>query len=216
MAGWYVVQQGDCLSSLARQACLASWKKIYDHPDNESLRRLRPDPNVIMPGDRLYIPEREQVEYAAVTEMRHKYVVKRESTRLRIVLSDEDGQPYSNYRYKLTVGDKIYDGHTDQHGLIDHQIDAVSETGELTVWWDLPHPLHCKWLLKIGHLDPVEDASGVQGRLNNLAFQAGPVDNVDGPLTRSSIRRFQAKLGLDVDGIAGVATRQKLKEVHGR
>jgi peptidoglycan hydrolase-like protein with peptidoglycan-binding domain len=100
--------------------------------------------------------------------------------------------------------------------MIDHEVDPLAEEGELTVWWDLPHPLHCKWLLKIGYLAPVEHVSGVQGRLNNLAFEAGPVDSTDGPKTRSAVRRFQSKYAIAVDGIPGPVTRQKLKEVHGR
>jgi N-acetylmuramoyl-L-alanine amidase len=216
MAGWYVIEEGDCLSSLARQARLAHWRKIYDHPANSSLRRLRTDPNVIMPGDRVFIPDCEVNEHRAATDIPHQYDHTRDRTRLRIVVADEDGQPYRDYRYKLTVGKQEFKGHTDDHGLIDQEIDPVAETGELTVWWDLPHPLHCKWLLKIGHLDPVEDVSGIQGRLNNLAFDAGPVDNVAGPRTRAAVRRFQSKYKLGVDGIAGPATQHKLKEVHGR
>jgi N-acetylmuramoyl-L-alanine amidase len=215
MAGWYVVQEGDCLSSLAKQARLASWKKIYYHPDNADFRTLRPDPNVILPGDQIFIPDPEISDSPAATEKRHPYVVKKEPTKLRIVMADEDNQPYANCRYRLRVNAQLYEGTTDSQGLISEEIDAASQIGELTVWWAEAPALHCKWNLQIGHLDPVEHVKGVQGRLNNLGYNSGPVDGIVGPITTGAVRRFQEKWGLDVDGIAGPITKAKLKEVHG-
>jgi len=71
------------------------------------------------------------------------------------------------------------------------------------------------WDLLIGHLDPVRQKSGQQARLNNLGFESGKVDNIDGPITRGAVKRFQAKHNLVVDGIVGQQTRPKIVEVHG-
>jgi len=215
MAGWYTVQEGDCLSSLAQKARLASWKKIYFHANNADFRTLRPDPNVILPDDRLFIPDPDLTPDPADTDKRHPYVVKKDPTTLRIVMADEDNTPYANCPYRLRVAGAQIEGTTDDTGLITEEIDAAAQTGELTVWWAEAPALHCKWNLQLGHLDPVEHVKGVQARLNNLAYNSGPVDGIVGPLTRGATRRFQEKWGLAVDGIAGPITKAKLKEIHG-
>lgn len=75
--------------------------------------------------------------------------------------------------------------------------------------------------LEIGRLDPIQESapdkrclSGVQQRLNNLGFDAGPVDGIDGPLTKGGVKRFQRRFKLDVDGIAGPITQGALYDFH--
>jgi N-acetylmuramoyl-L-alanine amidase len=69
--------------------------------------------------------------------------------------------------------------------------------------------------LQIGHLDPVEETTGIQGRLNNLGFDCGEVDGIIGPQTEAAVRAFQDEHSLEADGIPGPKTQAKLKEVHG-
>lgn len=57
MSRCYTVVRGDNLSRLARRFGLRGWRAIYDHPWNADFRRQRPDPNLIHPGDVLYIPD---------------------------------------------------------------------------------------------------------------------------------------------------------------
>jgi hypothetical protein len=45
------IQQGECLSSIAAELGLKSWKDIYYHPDNTDLRSRRTNPNVVARGD---------------------------------------------------------------------------------------------------------------------------------------------------------------------
>ena len=52
----YIVQRGDSLSAIARAHGLRDWQTLYNAPENEAFRRLRPNPNVIHPGDRIQIP----------------------------------------------------------------------------------------------------------------------------------------------------------------
>src|SRR5262249_8508870 len=73
--------------------------------------------------------------------------------------------------------------------------------------------------IKVGHLDPVEEVSGQQARLNNLGYFAGPLEGKteeeNQALFLSAIEEFQCDHGLRVDGICGPQTQAKLKEVHG-
>jgi hypothetical protein len=52
----YTVVRGDTLSGIARRHGLASWRELYNHPDNADFRRRRPNPDLIFPGDVVMIP----------------------------------------------------------------------------------------------------------------------------------------------------------------
>jgi LysM domain len=53
----YTVIRGDNLTKIAHRHGFRNWRAIYDHPDNAGFRRLRPNPNLIYPGDVVQIPE---------------------------------------------------------------------------------------------------------------------------------------------------------------
>ena len=216
MAEWHTVQQGECLSSLADENRLPDWRTIYDHPENASFRKQHPNPNVIYPGDLVYIPDPDPEHFQKPTDKKHKFVVKRpEKTLLRIVLADADGKPYENSDYKLVIGEKTYEGKTGGSGMLEEEIDSRAQSGMLTVWWPGELRRHSAWKLSIGHLDPVQWMTGIQARLNNLGYNSGPVDGIRGPITTAAVKEFQKKHKLAVDGIPGPITQGKLKEVYG-
>ena len=54
----YTVKKGDNLWNIVKEAGFPpkDWEKIYKAPYNDKFRKLRPDPNVIQPGDVLMVP----------------------------------------------------------------------------------------------------------------------------------------------------------------
>lgn len=52
----YTVRPGDTLSHIAAKHGFPSYRDIYEHPDNAAFRIKRPNPNLIYPGDALFIP----------------------------------------------------------------------------------------------------------------------------------------------------------------
>ena len=52
----YTVTAGDTLTKIAADHGIPSWSSLYNHPYNATFKGLRPDPNIISTGDRLYIP----------------------------------------------------------------------------------------------------------------------------------------------------------------
>ena len=113
MAEWHAVQQGECLSSLAAEHNLASWRSIYNRPENAAFRSQCPNPNLIYPGDQVFIPDPKQGGVDKPTDHKHTFVLMLDQTMLRIVLADQDGNPYAPSEYSLTIGDNNYEGKAD-------------------------------------------------------------------------------------------------------
>src|SRR5690349_10384301 len=116
MASYHTVQQGEYLSGIAKQYGLTDYRVIYDHPENAEFKRRRPNPNLIYPGDRLFIPDREERQETRGTEARHKFQAKRPALWLKLVLKDKEGKPLANEAYTLKVEDRDYSGSTDGSG----------------------------------------------------------------------------------------------------
>ena len=57
MSKTYVVKSGDTLSGIAHKHGYKSWQEIYSHPENQTFRTKRPNPNSIFPGDVLILPD---------------------------------------------------------------------------------------------------------------------------------------------------------------
>jgi peptidoglycan hydrolase-like protein with peptidoglycan-binding domain len=57
--------------------------------------------------------------------------------------------------------------------------------------------------------------SGVQARLNNLGYGAGPCDGVLGQRTRAALRLFQEDQEIDVTGEPDRATLDELEQAYG-
>lgn len=205
----YIVKKGDCLSSIAYEHGL-SWEKIYNHPENEAFRRKRPDPSIIHPGDSLFVPDKETKTVACSTGQSHRFRVKNSAVKLRLRLIKANGQPRAGETYTIDIGGKKYTGTTDADGRIERRIPASAAMGMLSVGAS-----RTEYALYFGHVDPIEETTGIQSRLNNLGFRCGSVDGVLGARTKAAIERFQRKHGLHVDGIPGPETLSKLREAHG-
>ncbi len=73
----HVVEQGECLATIAARHGYA-WQTVYNAPENAALRRRRPNPNVLYPGDVVEIPEKRPVEARVATGRQHTFKVPRE------------------------------------------------------------------------------------------------------------------------------------------
>ncbi len=118
MSVQYVVKQGDCLSSIAARFGFASYRAIYDAPENAAFKKKRPNPNLIYPGDELVIPERAPKEVKIGTGALHRFKVKREPTWGRVEVRVDEP-----HRYLLEVGSDAFPGKTDGASPIEHKVD---------------------------------------------------------------------------------------------
>jgi N-acetylmuramoyl-L-alanine amidase len=205
---FHTVKQGECLSSIAERYGFADYHTIWNHPENADLKRRRPDPNILFPTDRLFVPEKTMREEPAQSGKRHGFVLRRSKVQLDLVLQF-DGEPLANKNYSLTVGLRQHKGTTDEQGKLTEPIKVGVETAVLR----LDDPV-VEWELRIGHLDPTTEVSGVQGRLNNLGHPCGKVDGVVGARTRAALRQFQSRHGLKPTGAIDAATSNALRKAH--
>ncbi|MFA6045734.1 MAG: peptidoglycan-binding protein [Phycisphaerales bacterium] len=214
----YVVQQGDHISKIASDHGLRLWETIWNHPDNAELKAKRVNPNVLLPGDELEVPEREEREENCATGQRHRFQAKTDGLVLRVKTLDFGQVPVANAEATLWIAGDFEHLNTDGNGMIEKPLPLNATEGRLRVvaetlagTLDVP--------LGIGELDPVDEVTGQIGRLNNLGYDAGevepPADAIAKERLKSAIEEFQCDQGLKVDGICGPNTQKKLKEAHG-
>lgn len=93
----------------------------------------------------------------------------------------------------------------------------VSRSGEVTleVWCFGENSDPLSWEFDLGALQSSDVMHGIQSRLNNLGYNAGPVDGLIGAQTRAATKAFQSDEGLVVDGEPGKKTQQALSRAHG-
>jgi hypothetical protein len=206
--GDYVVRKGECINSIAFDH--GHFKDtLWNDSANADLKQTRKNPNILLEGDRLTIPPIRQKEDAGSTEKRHRFRRKGVPCKLRLCLFRED-RPRANESYRLEIdGAILFSGKTDANGRIEHPLLPNARLGRLILGDGSE-----EYSIQLGHLDPVEELSGVQARLNNLGFYCGSVDGVYGSRTKNAIAQFQHAHGLDVDGLPGQETQAKLKEVY--
>jgi hypothetical protein len=208
----YTVAPGDCLTSIAERFGFSDPMVVYDHPGNEALRRARPDPNVLLPGDQVVVPERKPRIEELATEQRHRFVVKRPVTFLRLRLQEPDGKPRSGLPYEVAYLNTKLKGVTTAEGVIEQPIPRDLTLAVVTVGKGKSREI---FNVGLGFIDPVTSESGVRQRLGNLGLLR-PIDGVtDDLVLRFAIHTFQLQHGLEPTGGVDTETRNKLLEVHG-
>ncbi|MGK3963819.1 peptidoglycan-binding protein [Sorangium sp. So ce118] len=123
-------------------------------------------------------------------------------------LADE---PRAGVAYVLEIEGASIRGETDSDGRIACDIPPNARTARLILEPETPRETILP--LALGHLDPLEEVSGVKQRLANLTFGCGEGDD-ETPELAAALRAFQEKHGLSVTGEVDQATRDKLREVH--
>jgi Putative peptidoglycan binding domain len=199
----HTVAQGECLNSIAFDSGLL-WETIWNHGNNAALREQRKDPNVLFPGDQLYLPDLQTKLTPCATDQRHKFVVKGSKVTIKIRLLDQD-VPRAGVPYTLHIDGALSSGETDGDGFVTKTIPANAKAGKLIVGTGAAKDVY---QLQLGTLDPIETDSGVGGRLRNLGFVADDLSN--------AIKAFQQKEGLPVTGTSNSATQNRLKEKFGQ
>lgn len=207
----YEVKQGDCISSIAFEHGFLP-DTIWDHPDNAKLKGLRQDPNVLLPGDIVIIPDLRPKEVNKPTDTVHKFYRKAVPEKLRIQFKLND-LPRANEPCTVEIDQKIVltNKKTDNQGFFECAIPP--NASEILIKFNDGQEIYKVYA---GALNPIEEISGVQARLKNLGYYKGPVDNKSTPELEEAIRLFQTENNLATgNGILNDETRNLLKQVYG-
>ena len=208
----YTVEQGDCLSSIAARYGF-DWRTLWDHPQNAALKKARKDPNILFPGDVLFIPETTRRVVSLATNARHRIVIKRPMETLRLRLLDELDLPRKALKYEMVVDGARRSGTTNGDGELVEKVPALARELQLFLG---EGEQRTEYKVLLGALDPAETISGAQARLTNLGFDPGPCDGILGPRTREAICDFQEQLDLYPTGELDDETTAGLTKQHGR
>jgi N-acetylmuramoyl-L-alanine amidase len=204
----YQARAGDCVTSIAFEHGFFP-DTIWNHPDNADIKALRGDPNVLLAGDAIIIPDlRTRCEVAA-TGARYRFRRRGvpHTLRLRIL---RFGKPRANLAYAIAIdGGPPHEGRTDADGWLSHPITPNARVAVVCL------DGKDEYRLDLGTLDPIDTLSGVQGRLRILGLYDGPL-GAETPQSATAVQAFQRQQGLDATGEIDDPTRARLRVVAGR
>lgn len=186
------------------------WESLWNHADNEALRQARSSPFVLKAGDVVRIPELAPGTVDISTGQRHKLRRKGVPAKLRVRLLVMN-RPLAGVPYVVEHSGREVTGTTDDDGVVEVYVppDApsvilrVGEGDDLRIYDITPRALN-----------PADEIDGVQARLANLGYYAGPIHGKLDDATIAAIRHFQHDNDLDPSGAIDEATASALNDAH--
>ena len=202
------IKSGDCVDQIAEKYGFLP-ETVWDHPKNSKLKGLRKDRNILLPGDELFVPEKEIKSIPVPSGAKHPFIHKAVLAKFKLQLK-KNGEPRAGLAYTLHIDTATFSGKTDGSGWIEHVIAPGAKEGKVILT-----DTNETYELKLGHLDPPDSIAGVQQRLQNLGFYGGKIDGKEGNLTRSGIQFFQKNKELAISGKIDDELTNMLKDDHG-
>lgn len=202
--GKHLVRRGECVSSIADKHGFF-WETLWDAPENRALREVRGDPNVLLPGDRVFVPElREKEQRRCGTGSVHRFKRRGVPERLRIRFAHADEGPKANMGYIFDDGRSQRRGETDDDGYLEEWISTRLRIVTITFDDDSVSRL------QVGDLDPPQTVRGAGARLMSLGY-ASP-----GASLAVVLENFQLAKELDPTAELDEATVAALVTAFGR
>ncbi len=195
------VVQGECLISIAQKFGLANWQTIYDASENSAFKTLRKNPNMICPGDELFIPILTGTKQKADLNKKTTFVLKKAKGYFSICLIDRKSNPLPDVPYELSFYKsennktaepilKIENSKSDSDGYVEHKLPKGAKFAQLEYAPYASRPsLKIKMGLKVGELDDLSTDLGMRSRLNQFGYYSG-----EGKMDDKSRDLFQAQL----------------------
>jgi Putative peptidoglycan binding domain len=206
----YVVRDGDYLTKLA-VARGATVDAVWNDPANARLKALRNNPDLLQPGDVLYLPA-EKRKWISVANGENAIIQANVPTvAIRLVLHQEgdDGKNLlAGMKYRIEGLPIAAEGTLNDEGLISIDVPVLIPLVFIVI-----DEAGLRYPVRVGAMDPVEESSGLRKRLIHLGYfhdGLGGDQNVT-----SALKAFQAAQGIEVTGTPDEATRKALLDAHG-
>ena len=201
------VKQGECISSIAYRYNLLP-DTIWNDPANAELKALRKDQNILMPGDKVVVRKKEMKEAPISTGSRHRFQTKGFQEKLVIHFKLND-KPRTSEACVLEIDGVLSKGQTDGSGKVEIPIPPNAKTGMISF-----RETGDVYKLDFGHLDPIEEISGIQGRLSSLGFYDGPINGKMSEELEQAIRDFQETKDMKPTGKLDDTTRNMIEQAY--
>lgn len=223
----HVVVEGDRMSKIAHQHGYKDYKLLYlAQPD--SLRKKRPNPEILMPGDEIVLPDKIEEKHSAKDKKAHKYEEDTALPEVRVKLLSA-GTPLADRTFTVMADPAPSTGATlgtvksDGEGAVKFHVEPATKKVTLACA-DPPFVI----VLRLGHLRPVTEPGGVEQRLDNLNYRvpaappAAPADSeaekkakaAHDRLIKKAAARFQEDRKKTADGKVDDDLRQLLSKAH--
>ena len=213
MAENHIAKYGECITSIA-DANGFFWQTIWDHAQNKALREKRKDPNTLIEGDAVFIPDKQRKQEEIETSKKHRFMKKGVPALFRIQLMEEE-KPLANLPFELNIqaesGNVTHTGTTTADGVVESTLPTDATSARLFVGVE---PRRKEYNLKFGLLPPIDDVSGIQARLKNLGYYEGDLTRRLDDATKAAITAFQSRFKLQPTGQPDQKTKDKLLEIH--
>lgn len=203
----HVIKEGEGISALCKRYGFSP-DRIWEDPANTDIKRRRVDPDILLTGDLVVVPDLAPKDVAKPTDARHRFRRLGVPAFLRLQFWN-DRRPRANEPYVLTIDGFEHIGTTDAEGTLEMFVpnearEAVLILGRAGQRFDI----------SIGTMDPGTEIVGLQKRLMNLGYHHGEVNGTFDDATRVALRRFQFDAELPVTGEPDAATFARMERLH--
>jgi hypothetical protein len=204
------VRPGECMSSIAFRYGFAP-ETVWNRPENDALRVLRKNPNVLFGGDEVFVPDRVARRVTASVDRVHRFERRAVPESFQLQLLDADGRGRASLPYTFEVDGRRLEGRTDADGWVRQPIPPDASSALLIVHG----PEEDEELsIELGHLDPVSEPTGAQARLRQLGFDCPDTGRWDEG-TSIALRLFQLSRELPAHGEHDEDTLRLLEDAYG-
>jgi len=215
MAKTHTVKVGENAVSIAWRYGFSDYRVAWNDGANADLRKKRPDPHLLIPGDEIAVRDPTPKKLTLPTQNSYRFVVHVPKQEIRLRIRNRDGEPLAQSPYRLTVETrpKPFEGTTDGDGKLKEVIPVDAPWATLEIDGQ-QFRLRLKGLAALP-ADEDDPANGVSDRLDNLGYQAVAADDSDNAALRTALAIFQGDAGIDVTGELDPSTRDALKKEYG-
>jgi hypothetical protein len=204
----HVVRAGDHLGKIAHEAGLDP-DKIWNHPKNKDLRAKRPDQNILLEGDVVFLPLEDHPELPLSVGADNAFAAVLPEAETHLRFGDAKG-PYANESYRVEGLDEPLDGTTDADGKLVVVAPVTARSAKVVF-----EKRNKRFTVLLGEMDPIDQISGVQARLIALGLLRGAPTNKLDDATVQSVRAFQGAQSLEVTGKLDDVTKKALQSAFG-